>query len=274
MGCKQSKSSGDDGAAVNVGAGKWKPNAKDFQSVDQVRAALQKAGLESCNLIIGIDFTKSNTWNGKNSFNGKCLHYIDPSGKSMNPYQSAIDIIGRTLEDFDDDKLFPSYGFGDLYTTDKAVFPFFPDDHPCHGIAEVLRRYTEITPGINLCGPTSFVPIIDKAIEIVEKEKGYHILVIIADGQVSSLPPSREALIRASKYPISIVMIGVGDGPWNEMEEFDEGLPQRLFDNFHYVNFHEVMARKRVENFDAEFALEALMEIPPQYKAIRKLGYI
>lgn len=37
-------------------------------------------------------------------------------------------------------------------------------------------------------GPTSFAPIIDAAIDIVERTKGqYHVLVIIADGQVQTM---------------------------------------------------------------------------------------
>jgi hypothetical protein len=30
-----------------------------------VEDAIRKQGLESCNLIVGVDFTRSNTWNGQ-----------------------------------------------------------------------------------------------------------------------------------------------------------------------------------------------------------------
>ena len=39
-----------------------------------------------------------------------------------------------------------------------------------------------------MAGPTSFAPIIETAIEIVDTSGGqYHVLMIIADGQVSCL---------------------------------------------------------------------------------------
>lgn len=42
-----------------------------FVMYTQVISALRDAGLESSNLILGIDFTKSNEWTGDSSFPSK-----------------------------------------------------------------------------------------------------------------------------------------------------------------------------------------------------------
>jgi hypothetical protein len=48
---------------------------------------------------------QSNTWSGAESFSNANLHHIQAG--QMNPYQSAISIIGNTLAVFDDDNLIP-----------------------------------------------------------------------------------------------------------------------------------------------------------------------
>ena len=58
-------------------------------------------------------------------------------------YQLVISTVARTLSYFDDDKLIPTYGFGDKVTKEKAVFPFFPDERPCNGVEESLSRYLQ-----------------------------------------------------------------------------------------------------------------------------------
>jgi len=243
-----------------------------YRTYAEVQQALREAGLESSNLIIGVDYTKSNEYTGKRTFQGKSLHHIDHDNpNALNPYQRVITTLGKTLEVFDDDKQIPAYGFGDLTTSDKKVFPFIPG-RSCYRFTEVLEKYNEITPVIVLSGPTSFAPLIKEAIRVVKEQQSYHILVIIADGQVTSETETRKAIEEASNYPLSIVLVGVGDGPWDMMREFDDGLPARKFDNFQFVNYEEYFGYESGYEFpDVAFAVAALQEIPDQFKEIRRL---
>ncbi|KAF3336327.1 E3 ubiquitin-protein ligase RGLG2-like protein [Carex littledalei] len=197
-----------------------------YDSMEQVTTELAKAGLESSNLIIGIDFTKSNEWTAS--------------------------------------------------THDRDVFSFYHDQRPCNGTAEALKRYRELIPHTRLAGPTSFAPVIEMAMTVVESSGGqYHVLLIIADGQITrstgtadgQLSPQErlttDAIVKASEFPLSIVLVGVGDGPWDMMREFDDNIPARSFDNFQFVNFTEIMSKRIPQpRKEAEFALAALMEIP------------
>ncbi|GFZ05821.1 Ca(2)-dependent phospholipid-binding protein (copine) family [Actinidia rufa] len=175
------------------------------------------------------------------------LHDI---GDTPNPYEAAISIIGKTLAPFDEDNLIPCLGFGDW--------------------------------------PTSYAPVVEAAIDIVERSGGqYHVLVIIADGQVTrsvntgdgELSPQEErtinSIVNASFYPLSIVLVGVGDGPWVDMKKFDDTIPACEFDNFQFVNFTAIMSKEATSSDkETAFALAALMEIPIQYKAAFELGLL
>ncbi len=106
----------------------------------------------ACNIIdiiVGIDFTASNEWKGRKTFNQQCLHKIVGT-KPTNPYQRVIAHLGIAITKLinsggsnnpsgssrpqDTQSSFNSggnssmdvkvyaYGFGDSTTRDKCVF--------------------------------------------------------------------------------------------------------------------------------------------------------
>jgi len=249
-----------------------------YKTYEELEKGLREAGLEACQLIVGIDFTRSNTWQGgtvnnQTYYEKDNLHSRHPY---PNPYQHVLQIMCKSLANFDNDGLIPAYGFGDTRTTDRSVFSFYANEYgqdmPCLRLEGVLERYNQIitdiaSEHIKMSGPTSFAPLIYRAIEIVKQTKEYHILLIVCDGAVDKEAVTIEAIVEASKYPLSIICIGVGRGPWDVMEKFDDNIPERDFDNFQFVNFHEVMTR--CESEETNFAHKALMEIPDQFEYIR-----
>ncbi|XP_052761626.1 uncharacterized protein LOC128204260 [Mya arenaria] len=240
-----------------------------FNRLDEVTKAIQSVGVDQCGIIFGIDYTTSNETQGKNTFGGNSLHTVKE--KTINPYQEVICILGETLEPLDDDGIIPAYGFGDKGTPDRKLFPLKPEND-CDGFMEVMDVYNHVTPGLKLGGPTNLAPLIDEAVHIVKNTKKYHILVIATTGQLACQAETVASIVTASNFPLSIIVVGVGDGPWDAMNDFDDLLPERIFDNFQFVNFHKV--KQGARNPQASVALAALMEIPDQYMYIKDLKLV
>jgi len=53
-----------------------------------------------------------------------------------------------------------------------------------------------------------------------------------------------------------------------KMENYDDKLERRKFDNFQFVNFAKIM--ERAENREVTFSINALQEIPEQYAFIKR----
>eukprot|EP00658_Telonema_sp_P-2_P028427 TRINITY_DN21783_c0_g1_i1.p1 TRINITY_DN21783_c0_g1~~TRINITY_DN21783_c0_g1_i1.p1 ORF type:complete len:197 (-),score=36.94 TRINITY_DN21783_c0_g1_i1:34-624(-) len=109
-------------------SGSFTPIPDNYNSLGEITAALRRAGLECSELIVGVDFTKSNEWTGQHSFGARCLHELDHTGARPNPYQTAIRVVGTTLEAFDEDGLIPAFGFGCAQTKDRTVCLLYTSD--------------------------------------------------------------------------------------------------------------------------------------------------
>ncbi|KAF4357445.1 hypothetical protein F8388_011183 [Cannabis sativa] len=78
------------------------------------------------------------------------------------------------------------------------------------------------------------------------------------------------------EYPLSIILVGVDDVPWVLMQKFDDFVTSRAFDNCQCTlnlimmithEFTTIMVKDIPISYnETEFFVEALIEIPSQYK--------
>merc|ERR1719183_2046604 len=131
-----------------------------FGHIDGITDALRSSGMVDSQLVIGIDFSKSNIDGGAETFPWPAnkqkthtwprpLHDVDPRKKpakfgEKNPYEQAMTYIAQALAQFDADQLFPVYGFGDANTGSNNVFSFRQNDAPSEGLEAAVDRYREI----------------------------------------------------------------------------------------------------------------------------------
>ncbi|XP_027794974.1 copine-2 isoform X2 [Marmota flaviventris] len=190
--------------------------------------------LGGCQLMftVGIDFTASNG----NPLDPSSLHYINPLG--TNEYLSAIWAVGQIIQDYDSDKMFPALGFGaqlppDWKVSHEFAINFNPTNPFCSGVDGIAQAYSACLPHIRFYGPTNFSPIVNHvarfAAQATQQQTAaqYFILLIITDGVISDMEETRHAVVQASKLPMSIIIVGVGNADFAAME-FLDGDSRRL----------------------------------------------
>ena len=173
------------------------------------------------NDIIAIDFTLSNSEPKYPS----SLHYIS---NNPNQYQLALEATTSILLNYDFDKKIPVFGFGGKFNGKTShCFPLSGNENTCEGYLTdgVLKLYNYGIKTYALSAPTNFSPIIIKTIEIAKRNSqnifNYQILTILTDGEITDLSETISHIVEASYYPISIIIIGVGDSGFGSMDLLD-----------------------------------------------------
>uniref|UniRef100_A0A6G1SD13 Copine-8 n=1 Tax=Aceria tosichella TaxID=561515 RepID=A0A6G1SD13_9ACAR len=188
--------------------------------LDYIRAGAQ------IHFVIAIDFTASN---GDPNYPDS-LHYLDPMGRKMNPYEQALLSVGNIIKPYDTQGLFAGFGFGaKLLGPNRPPSHFFPlngnEQHPyVTSIDDLLIAYRSKLKNVILSGPTNFAPCIAHCNNIANQyENGdhYFVLLIVTDGIISDMMQTKRAIVEASKSPMSIIICGVGDADFSAMDELD-----------------------------------------------------
>ncbi|XP_019498128.1 PREDICTED: copine-7 isoform X4 [Hipposideros armiger] len=175
---------------------------------------------------VAIDFTASNG----DPRNSCSLHYINPF--QPNEYLQALVAVGEVCQDYDSDKRFSALGFGarippKFEVSHDFAINFNPEDDECEGIQGVVEAYQNCLPRVQLYGPTNVAPIISKVARMAAAEERtaeasqYYILLILTDGVVTDMADTREAIVRASHLPMSVIIVGVGNADFTDMQTLD-----------------------------------------------------
>ncbi len=209
-------------------------------------------------LGIAIDFTASSDE----------LHYVS-NGKS--DYEKAIEACGKILAVYDYDQKFPVWGFGATKVGyfNENCFPInFKSDPEIYSIKGVIDEYHKCLKRIELCGPTYYAPSMQNFVSEVKQQKGnkYNILLFLTDGVNSDMNKTKDIICEAAKLPISIIIVGLGNDSFTNMQILD-GDDEPLTDSngkkcdrdiVQFVPFN------KYENDTNELAKEVLAEIPFQ----------
>ena len=73
-------------------------------------------------------------------------------------------------------------------------------------------RFRSTLPQLRLYGPTNFAPVIRQAASQAVHQNGeaYQVLLIITDGAITDMAETKHEIVQASRLPMSIIIIGVG----------------------------------------------------------------
>ncbi|XP_073233601.1 copine-3-like [Porites lutea] len=223
------------------------------------------------NFTVGIDFTASNGDPTKST----SLHFMNPY--APNEYMQALMAVGEIIQDYDSDKLFPSFGFGARIPPSYQVshqFPlnFNPGNPYCAGLPGLVQAYQTCIQSVQLYGPTNISPIINHVAHFAQQAAqtptatNYFILLILTDGVITDMDQTKQAVVAASALPMSIIIVGVGGADFAMMEELDSddallmaGGRSAQRDIVQFVPF-----RNFKHSSPAALAKEVLAEVPKQ----------
>ncbi|KAM7508481.1 hypothetical protein LguiA_018934 [Lonicera macranthoides] len=224
------------------------------------------------NFMVAVDFTASNG----NPRNSDSLHYIDPSGR-LNAYQQAITEVGEVIQFYDSDKCFPAWGFGGK-TPNGVISHCFnlngnPNSFEVQGVEGIMAAYGSALYNFSLSGPTLFGQVISKATEIAGQSLSYNhnkyfVLLIITDGVLTDLQETKDALVWASDLPLSILIVGVGNADFSQMEILDADKGHRLESSTGRIATRDIVQfvpMREVHGGQISIVQAVLEELPGQF---------
>lgn len=224
------------------------------------------------NFMVAVDFTGSNG----DPRRPNSLHYVDPSGR-LNAYQQAIMDVGQVIQFYDSDRRFNAWGFGGMvHGSVSHCFNLNGNPHVAEveGVEGIMAAYSYALHTTALAGPTLFSNVIYRAAEIaaqslLHSSSKYFVLLIITDGVLTDIQETKDALVKASDLPLSILIIGVGNADFTQMEILDADTGPKLKSSTGQVASRDIVQfvpMRNVQAGDEMSIVQGLLEeLPAQF---------
>ena len=227
---------------------------------------------------IFIDFSESGGAN--------CHHVVKNESIFEYLMRSFLDV----LEPYNEDQFFHIYGYGFKLKEPKKkeydpyMFPLSQkSDYPSVSIKEISKLYYEFLKAINFDKAKTNIDVIIKKFNGAIKEdienydtRDYNILLIFANNDITDEKEFVKNIIFTSTLPISIIVVGLGKGPYTKIENIEQNFlnlvddegnkPQRKCIKFISFNKKQKNAQSTVKN--------SLIDIPEkmiEYLAIKNI---
>ncbi|SPQ94417.1 unnamed protein product (mitochondrion) [Plasmodiophora brassicae] len=179
-------------------------------------------------LMVAIDFTASNGEPNDPASN----HYIDPTRRTLNKYEKAIEAIAPIVVPYDSDQMISVWGFGAKLLDTNRVSHYFPltfnsDADEVKGVPGIIDVYRKCFTRVDLSGPTMLHEVIQAASRVAslpftQSTQHYSVLLVLTDGVVNDMKATVRQIEKASSKPLSIIIIGIGDADFSDMKILDD----------------------------------------------------
>ncbi|CAD6198984.1 unnamed protein product [Caenorhabditis auriculariae] len=139
----------------------------------------------------------------------------------------AVRAIGGIIRDYTPNRLFPAFGIGakipPTFHESNEFFLNFSLDPICRGLDGVMDSYKKAQTLVTPTKESKLAPVINYVTRMSHRSgfRGlhYHVLAIFTRGSVSDLKDIQQAVNAASEAPLSVIIIGMGEGDFSSLQK-------------------------------------------------------
>ena len=139
--------------------------------------------------------------------------------------------VGNIFRKYRNQNRIGLFGYGAAQKNTDQVSFFFPlnfnySDPYVNNFEEVFKGYNEALERLTLAGPSLLRMTFEKVVDYTQRlyslnQMNYVIFILFTDGGIDDLTETIDVIVKGSKLPLSILIIGLGNEDFSKMNILD-----------------------------------------------------